>query len=68
MIATDIATNTKDIAYFLSKFPLECKDIFLFNHPCSRTETVAYDMLESIKDGHKVSAKYDSRGLFFQNT
>ena len=66
MIATDIATSTKDIAYFLSKFPLECKDIFLFNHPCSRTETVAYDMLEGIKDGHKVSAKYDSRGLFFK--
>ena len=66
VIATDIATSTKDIAYFLSKFPLECKDIFLFNHPCSRTETVAYDMLEGIKDGHKVSAKYDSQGLFFK--
>ena len=38
VIVTDIATSTKDIAYFLSKFPLECKDIFLFNHPCSRTE------------------------------
>ena len=23
-------------------------------------------MLEGIKDGHKVSAKYDSRGLFFK--
>ena len=66
VIATDIATRTKDIAYFLSKFPLECKDIFLFNHPCYTTETVAYDMLEGIKDGHKVSAKYDSHGLFFK--
>ena len=27
---------------------------------------VAYDMLKGIKDGHKVSAKYDSRGLFFK--
>ena len=66
MIVTDIATSTKDIAYFLSKFPLECKDIFLFNHPCSTTETITYDMLEGIKDGHKVSAKYDTRGLFFK--
>ena len=49
VIVTDIATSTKDIAYFLSKFPLECKDIFLFNHPCSTTETIAYDMLEGIK-------------------
>ena len=64
VIVTDIATSTKDIAYFLSKFPLECKDIFLFNHPCSTTETIAYDMLEGIKDGHKVSAKYDTRGIF----
>ena len=61
MIATDIATSTKDIVYFLSKFKLECKDIFLFNHPYSRTETVAYDMLECIKDGHKLSAKYTPR-------
>ena len=66
VIATDIATSTKDIDYFLSKFPLECIDIFLFNNPCSTTETVTYDMLEGIKDGHKVSAKYDSRGLFFE--
>ena len=66
VIATDIATSTKDINYFLSKFPLECIDIFLFNNPCSTTETVTYDMLEGIKDGHKVSAKYDSWGLFFE--
>ena len=66
VIATDIATSTKDIAYFLSKFPLECEDIFLFNHPCSTAETVAYDMLEGIKDGHQVSAKYDTRRLFFK--
>ena len=66
VIATDNATSTRDIAYFLLKYPLVCKDICLFNHPCSRTETVAYDMLEGIKDGHKVSAKYDSRGLFFK--
>ena len=33
--------------------------------PCSATETIAYDMLGGIKNGHKVSAKYDTWGLFF---
>ena len=66
VIATDIATDTKNLAHFLTKFPLECKDIFLFNHPCSTTETIAYDMLEGIKDGYKVSAKYDTKCLFFK--
>ena len=41
VITTDFATGTKDIAHYLSKFPLECKDIFLFNHPCSTAETIA---------------------------
>ena len=66
VIATDIATDTKNLAHFLTKFPLQCKDIFLFNHPCSTTETIAYDMLEGIKDGYKVSAKYDTKCLFFK--
>jgi len=66
VIATDIATDTKNIAHFLTKFSLECKDIFLFNHPCSSRETVAYDMLEGIKDGYKVSGKYNTRGLHFK--
>ena len=66
VITTDIATSTKDIAHYLSKSPLECKDIFLFNHPCSTTEVVAYDLLEGIKDGYKISAKYDTRGLAFK--
>ena len=64
VITTDIATSTKDIAHYLSKFPMECKDIFLF--PCSTAETIAYDLLEGIKDGYKVSAKYDTRELFFK--
>ena len=66
VIATDIATNAKNLAHFLTKFPLECKDIFLFNHPCSTTDTIAYDMLEGVKDGYKVSAKYDTQGLVFK--
>ena len=56
VIVTDIATSAKDIVYFLSNFRIECKNIFLFNHPRYRTEAVAYDMVEGIKDGHKVSA------------
>ena len=66
VIATDIATNAKNLAHFLTKFPLECKDIFLFNHPCSTTVTIAYDMLEGVNDGYKVSAKYDTQGLVFK--
>ena len=66
VIATDIATGTKDIAHYLSKFPLVCKDIFLFNHPCSTSEMVAYDLLEGIKDGYKISAKYDTQHLLFK--
>ena len=66
VITTDIATNAKNLAHFLTKFPLECKDIFLFNHPCSTAETVAYDMLEGVKDGYKVSAKYGTQGLVFK--
>ena len=66
VITTDIATSTKDIAHYLSKFPLECKDIFLLNHPCSTTDVVAYDLLEGIKDGHKISAKYDTHHLVFK--
>ena len=66
VIVADIAISTKDIAYFLSKFPLGCKDMFLFNHSCYMTEPVAFHMLEGIKDGHKVSVKYDTKGLFFK--
>ena len=35
VVVTDIAGRKKDIAHYLSKLPLECKDIFLFNHPAS---------------------------------
>ena len=66
VITTDIATSAKDIAHYLSKFPLECKDIFLFNHSCSTTDVVAYDLLEGIKDGYKISAKYDTHHLVFK--
>jgi len=51
--------------HFLSKCTLACKDIFLFNHPCSTTESVAYDLLESIKDGRILSHKYNTAALVF---
>ena len=66
VIATDMATNAKNLARFLTKFSLACKDIFLFNHPCWTTEPIAYDLLEGIKDGYKVSAKYDTNDLIFK--
>ena len=53
VVATDIAGRKKNIAHYLTKLPLECKDIFVFNHPASAPEAVAYDLLEDIKDGRK---------------
>ena len=43
VVATDIAGRKKNIAHYLAKLPLECKDIFLFNHPASASEAVAYN-------------------------
>ena len=63
---TDIAGRKKDIAHFLSKLPLECKDIFLFNHPASSSDCVAYDLLEAIKDGSILSHKYNTSRLAFK--
>ena len=65
VIATDITGNKKNIAHFLGKCSLVCKDIFLFNHPCSTTESVAYDLLEGIKDGRILSHKYNTDQLHF---
>ena len=41
---------------------LTCKDIFLFNLLRSDTE-VAYGLLENLKDGYLISAKYKSKQL-----
>ena len=54
------------LAHFLTKLRAGCKNIFLSNHPCSKTDTITYDMLEGIEDGYKVSAKYDTQGLIFK--
>ena len=66
VVMTDIAGRRKDIAHFLSKLPLECKDIFLFNHPASASNSVAYDLLEAIKDGRLLSHKYNTNTLSFK--
>ena len=54
-------------------FPISCQSShwvtrtsFSSITPCSTAETIAYDMLEGIKDGHKVSARYDTWALFFK--
>ena len=66
VVATDIAGRKKDIAHYLTKLPLECKDIFLFNHPASASEAVAYDLLEDIKDGRTRSDKYSTAQVMFK--
>ena len=65
-MATDIAGRKKNIAHYLTKLPLECKDIFLFNHPASASEAVAYDLLEDIKDGRTRSDKYSTAQVVFK--
>ena len=66
VVATDIAGRKKNIAHYLAKLPLECKDIFLFNHPASASEAVAYDLLEDIKDGRTRSDKYSTDQVMFK--
>ena len=56
----------KNIAHYLTKLPLECKDIFVFNHPASASEAVAYDLLEDIKDGRTRSDKYSTAQVMFK--
>ena len=66
VVTTDISGRKKDIAHYLTKLPLECKDIFLFNSPASSSECVAYDLLEAIKDGRILSHKYNTNRLTFK--
>ena len=66
VVTTDINGRKKDIAHYLTKLPLECKDIFLFNNPASTSEVIAYDLLEAIKDGGILSHKYNTNRLTFK--
>jgi hypothetical protein len=65
VVMCDITGNKKHIAHYLAKVGLGCKDIFLFNQPCSSYESVAYDLLEGIKDGLVLSHKYQTEQLKF---
>ena len=62
VLKTEINTKKADIAHILSKEFLTCKDIFLFNLLRSDTDA-AYGLLENIKDGYLISAKYRSTPL-----
>ena len=66
VVATDIAGRKRNIAHYLAKLPLECKDIFLLNHPAPASEAVAYDLLEDIKDGWTRSDKFSTEQVMFK--
>ena len=58
----ELNAKNSDIGYVMSKQPLTCKDIFLFNMRRSDTES-AYGVLESLKDGYFLSNKYHTKIL-----
>ena len=64
VIITDLNTKSKNINYLISTQSTTCKDIFLFN--INRTINdcdIAYNTLESIKDGFLTSSKYHSQTI-----
>ena len=60
VIHSEVNTKKADIAYLLSNETLTCKDIFLFNLLRS-DNSVAYGILENVKDGDLISSKYKSK-------
>ena len=60
--------RNQDIGYMMSQDKMiERKDIFLFNVPRStQPQYIAYDILESIKDGALDSTKYQSKKVTFR--
>ena len=66
VVDTDIAGRKRNIAHYLAKLPLECKDIFLFNHPAPASEAVVYDLLEDINDGRTRCVKYSTEQVMFK--
>ena len=64
VIITDLNSKSKNINYLISTQSTTCKDIFLFN--INRTINdcdIAYNTLESIKDGFLTSSKYHSQTI-----
>ena len=62
VLKSELNARKVDMAYILAQETLTCKDIFLFNLLRSDTE-ITYGLLENIKDGYLVSAKYRSKSL-----
>ena len=64
---TTINKNSDSILYCLSKRTISLINIFVFNVPKSfNVNDVPYTLLEEIKDGQAISAKYDSKVLNFK--
>ena len=67
VVQLDLKMKTTNILHALAKRPLSSIDIFLFNEPrAMNIEVRNYGVLESIKDGIAVSAKYNSDVLHFK--
>ena len=63
----NMVKRSENIFHILSKQTLTCKDIFFFNLAKSFSILdCAYNVFETIKDGHAVSSKYDSSNLTFK--
>ena len=59
--------RSENIFHILSKQTLTCKDIFFFNLAKSFSILdCAYNVFETIKDGHAVSPKYNSSNSNFK--
>ena len=63
VVQMELGSKKSDLAYLLSKECLTCKDIFLFNLLRSDTCEAAYGLIENIKDGLLMSAKYKTKRL-----
>ena len=62
VLKTELNARKVDMAYMLSQETLTCKDIFIFNLLRSDLE-VSYGLLENIKDGYLISAKYRTKSV-----
>ena len=62
VLKTELNARKVDMAYMLSQETLTCKDIFIFNLLRSDLD-VSYGLLENIKDGYLISAKYRTKSV-----
>ena len=67
VVRLDLRNKTTNIIHTLAKRPLQTTDIFLFNDTrAGYRKDQNYAVLEHIKDGCTVSAKYDSKVVNFK--